>query len=269
MKDDCPLPGQLRPVRQTLLLWGRGAVVVMALLAGAGGSGSVSAAELACPDFAPFKMTGIPDSRPGIDVEVIQAVFGAMEEPVSFQPVPWKRGLELARAGRVDGLCGCSYLPEREEEFLFSDMLGTHHQGLFSRDREGALSGGGPVYTSISELKGQTVAVVRGYALEKELTEAGVDVLPVVDDAQMVRVLASGRVNVAYAYRDVFRYHAAQSGVRGAFSYSNLRNEPYYLCLSRSVAGAEDRMARFNKGLRDLRHRGTYSTIWNSYGAGL
>lgn len=237
--------------------------MILALLLLLLGVTPLRAADLACPDFAPFKMTGIPDSRPGIDVEVLSAVFAGLREPITFQPMPWKRGLELARAGRVDGLCGCSYLPEREQEFLFSDVLGEHHQGLFTHggaNRQWLLT--------LADLKGLTVAVVRGYALQKDLRDTGAEVMEVVDDAQLVKVLSSGRVDAVYTYRDVFRYHARQSGRTEIFLYHPVRSEPYYLCLSRAVPAAADLMTRFNRGLQDLRQQGLYQKIWDSYGSG-
>lgn len=250
-------PGALRAC--LLSAFGVGAGLVALLWP----SGPLRATDLACPDFAPFKMTGIPGSRPGIDVEVLGAVFAALREPVSFQPVPWKRGLELARAGRVDGLCGCSYLPEREEEFLFSDVLGEHHQGLFTRSGEDGGRAAG-----LTALKGQTVGVVRGYALQKDLIDSGAEVMEVVDDAQLVKVLSSRRVDAAYTYRDVFRYHARQLAASESFDYHPVRVEPYYLCLSRAVPGAAELMPRFNRGLQDLRQQGQYQRIWDSYRSG-
>ncbi|GAB3121196.1 substrate-binding periplasmic protein [Novispirillum itersonii] len=237
-----------------------GAVVLMALM---GGAAPALAADLACPDFAPFKMTGIPNSRPGIDVEVLGAVFASVQEPVRFQPVPWKRGLELARAGRVDGLCGCSRRPEREQEFLFSDVLGEHHQGLFTRG-----NGADSPYKALTDLKGRMVAVVRGYALQKDLQDSGAEVMEVVDDAQLVRVLSSGRVDAVYTYRDVFRYHVGQLGIPEGFIYHPIRVESYYLCLSRVLPSSADLMDRFNRGLKDLRQSGGYQKIWDSYGSG-
>lgn len=226
----------------------------------------VRAAQLACPDFAPFKMAGMAGQRPGIDIEVLQAVFSRIGEPVTFLPMPWKRALEQARAGRVDGLCGCSYLPERENEFLFSDKLGYHHQGLFS-PAEAPL----PPETRLADLAarpdGRPVGVVRGYTLENQLSGAGVAVLNVVDDAQLVRVLANNRVDAVYAFRDVLRFYEKAEGLGETFVYTPVGREPYFVCLSRAAPGAEALLGRINRGLATVRADGTYDRIWQSYGA--
>ncbi|RED52228.1 substrate-binding periplasmic protein [Aestuariispira insulae] len=216
--------------------------------------------SLACTSFPPFKIQDETGSRLGIDVEVTREAFKEVGYSASFGFFPWKRTLKMAELGEVNGLCGCSYLPEREAGFVFSDILGIHSQGVFLANQ--AMN---RQIASLDDLAGLRVAAVRGYAVVKDLQNRNIEVFEANDDRQLLRMLLAGRVDAVYTYRDILLYNYALSGAKGDIHYFEINSQPYYLCMSRQTANAEQLIRDFNRGLRQLRYDGRYQKIWDSY----
>ena len=216
--------------------------------------------RLACSSFPPFKIEDPEGKRQGIDVDVLNAAFKAVNRETDIAFYPWKRALRTVELGNSDALCGCSYLPEREENFIFSDVLGQHSQGVFLS----AVTDLRKV-DQISDLANHRVGAVRGYAVHKELLEQKINVSDATDDKQLLRMLLAGRVDAVYTYRDILLYNYSISGSSGNITYFETSSQPYYACVSRKAPGAEQIVEDLNRGLRIIRYDGSYQEIWDSY----
>ena len=239
------------------------ALALTPLLALAGTAGMARAetpVKLACTSFPPFKIQDETGKRLGIDVDVARAALKHAGYQAQFSFSPWKRTLKLAELGEVDGLCGCSYLPEREEKFVFSDILGIQSQGVFLAQKAEKKQ-----IAHLDDLAGLRVAAVRGYAVIEDLKGRNIEVFEANDDRQLLRMLMAGRVDAVYTYRDILLYNYALSGAQGDIHYYEISSQPYYLCLSRTNERAEQLAKDFNRGLRQLRFDGRYREIWESY----
>ena len=216
--------------------------------------------NMACSPFAPYKIGTAEQGREGIDVEVMRAAFAQSGHEISTTFYPWKRSKKLVETGQADGLCGCSYLPEREEVFRFSDLLGNHSQGVF-------LANGVELerFDSLEDLRGLTVAAVRGYAPHQELLDHGIKVQEATDDQQLLSMLQNERVQAIYSYRDIVLYTMSHQGGSGNVQYRELNSQPYYLCFSEELEDVDELLEDFNRGLRVIRYNGTYQKIWKSY----
>lgn len=214
--------------------------------------------NLACGPFPPFKIEN--SDKPGIDIDVIKASFLAVGRETKYSFFPWKRAVALTSNGSVDGLCGCSFTPERETSFRFSDIMGHHSQGIFTKSNRV-----GPRIKSLKDLKKLSVATVRGYVIQSELKALGIENVGVLDHRQLVSMLLNDRVDAVYAYRDVFLYNLMRESDSDLIDYIELKSQPYYACISRAIPDSVSITNDLNQGLRIVRHNGQYQKIWQSY----
>lgn len=220
-------------------------------------------AHLACTNFPPFKIesttTGAPHS--GIDLDIIEQAFGVTGQTVSFDFYPWKRAVAMVQKGKAHALCGCDYRPEREEEYIYSDMVGFHSQGVF-------VTADSPItdVQSLHDLSGKTIGTVRGYALEKTLADMpNIKIAPANNGDQLLSQLLNKRVDAIYAYRDVILYRQKLSTHAGDIRYFELKSLPYYVCFSRNIPEIRTVVDAFNQGIRTIRFNGIYDDIRQTY----
>lgn len=224
---------------------------------------SKRAVNMACAMFPPYKIESRKESVPhsGIDLDVVRAAFSAAGREVNFEFFPWKRTVKMAERGETDALCGCAYRPEREEKFIYSDMLGLHSQGVFIGD-ESQLK----TVDSLDDLKGRSIAAVRGYAVHSELKAySDIRAVEANDDDQLLLLLNANRVDAIYSYRDIILYRMAMSTNSRKIRYFEFSSQPYYLCFSRQQPDIQSIVDDFNRGLRVIRFNGLYQDIWQSY----
>lgn len=222
-----------------------------------------STVQAACTNFPPYKIekTSKNDIHRGIDLDVIEAAFALSETSVNFEFFPWKRTVYMAQNGQTDVLCGCAYRPEREADFIYSDMLGNHSQGIFITE-ESKLK----TVTNFDDLKGMSIAAVRGYAVHEELkSRSDITVIEAKDDRQLIDLLLASRVDAIYSYRDIILYRLSFNAKTRKVRYFEFSSQPYYLCFARQKPNAKALVETFNKGLRTIRFNGTYTKIWSNY----
>jgi polar amino acid transport system substrate-binding protein len=238
--------------------------IVTLLAAGLSGAGVHAAGKLriACNDFPPHKIeTPGPDGRLGFDVDIISEALQRAGWSVNILYLPWKRALELAMRGEVDGLCSCSYVKEREQTLLFSKELGAVSVGLFARDTA-ALNG----IDDIADLKGRKVAVVGGYNLEGELEKAGALVQATSTDKNALDMLVGGNIDLLYGYELPTRHFMGAEAQEITLEYREMHRNAYYFCVTRALSDAEQVMSDFNQGLTDMGQDGAIARILERYG---
>ena len=225
----------------------------------------VSAAQttlrLACNDFPPHKIEHRgDDGLAGFDVDIIGEALKRSGWSSKISYMPWKRALELTERGDYDGLCSCSHTEEREAKLLFSDQLGAVSVGLFARSEQ-ALAG----ISSVADLAHRKVVTVGGYNLETELVQAGAAVETTSSDKNAVDMLVGGHVDLLYGYRLTIRHFIGAAPRSSSIVYQEIRHNPYYFCLSRSLPGAPDAMRSFNRSLAEMWQDGSIQRILDRY----
>lgn len=218
--------------------------------------------KMACTNFPPYKIKESDgEAHGGIDLDVMRAAFAQTNRNVEFTFYPWKRSVAMVTKGQADALCGCSYRPEREKDFIFSDMLGEHSQGVFINENSDI-----ETIDNLQNLKGLTIASVRGYAVSEELKQnKNIESLEINDDKQLLGLLNANRVDAIYSYRDIILYRMSFNSNAKKVRYFELSKQPYYLCFSRTKENISSVVDDFNKGLRTIRFNGAYQAIWNKY----
>ncbi|RCK28410.1 hypothetical protein TH8_03370 [Thalassospira profundimaris] len=227
-------------------------------------AGNHETITLACNPFPPAKIAD-KATEPGYDVEILRAAFATRNITLLTPFYPWKRAYFLARTGQVDGLCSCSYLPEREADFLFSDILGHVRVAIYST-RDEVL---GSVET-LADARDMTVGVVNGYNLETAARKAGLDIIMANSETTLVNLLLSKRLDAALSFRAPMDY-VLNVGKSGATDIDKIKskilsNDPYYSCISRTTEHASLLLAQLNVGLSTIRKNGLYDKILAKYG---
>tara|TARA_E500000318_G_scaffold104119_1_gene109795 strand:- start:559 stop:1470 length:912 start_codon:yes stop_codon:yes gene_type:complete len=227
-------------------------------------AGKHTTVTLACNPFPPSKIAGTA-SEPGYDVEILRAAFATRNITLITPFYPWKRAYFLARTGQVDGLCSCSYLPEREKDFLFSDLLGHVRVAVYAT-RQDIVDN----VNTIEDARNMTVGVVNGYSLEASARDAGLDIIMANSEATLVNLLLSRRLDAVLSFKSPIDYLIKHGGNTmpdiSSLKTKIIANNPYYSCITKNIDGSEELMAQFNLGLQTIRNNGLYENILAKYG---
>ncbi|MEH6404393.1 MAG: transporter substrate-binding domain-containing protein [Sneathiella sp.] len=229
---------------------------------GAGGPAlGDGSAVFACNEFPPYKMEKSASGLPGFDVEFLKESFRRVGISVDIQYMPWKRALEQARKGQVNGVCSCSRTQEREEYLYFSSPLGKASSGLFSLIENNYSS-----LNTIEEIGSQSVGVIRGYNLLENLHEAKAkNIYELSNERQGLKMLLKGRLDFYYSYEAPTRYYLAKQKHSDKIFYKETTLKHYYSCFSKASEGSEKLLEKFNAGLALIRNDGTYDKILTKY----
>jgi polar amino acid transport system substrate-binding protein len=236
------------------------------LIAGGAARSDEAPVKLACNDFPPLKIEH-PDASglPGSDVEILQEIFKRAGIGLSIEYFPWKRAFVEAQRGEVDGLCSCSYVAERENIFHFTDEIGQTSVGLFTLANTTL-----PEITSLVALKAEVgdatrVGVVAGYNLETDLDQFHVNRDSVVDDKATLEMLQKRRFDYLYSYKAPIDYIRQSKPDAPELRYTELRSNPYYVCLSKQVPRNAGLLAKINTAIAGMRKDGAIDQILDKY----
>lgn len=213
-----------------------------------------------CVHFPPSKFETPVDGLPGFVIEFLNEAFARSGLTVEYKYYPWSRALSNAMNGTVDGLCSCSYHPDRDEKLIYSTPLGENNAVIFFRNSEAP-----PQIKSISELTGQTVAVVRGYNLHKELISKNVKPMPVNDEKSGIKLLLKKRIDLFYSFKAPGQYALSKYAEKDEIGHYVVSTQPYFACISKSRPKAADTIRLLNGGLSAIRKDGTYDRILDKY----
>ena len=217
--------------------------------------------RIGCDGFPPNAFDPAASDRTGYDVDNILDAAEASGLEVEFAFQPWRRSIALTKQGQLDGLCVCSYRPDREKWLLYSDELGRTVAGIFL-----APDYDGPEIRGFADLQNLRLGVVGGYNLEVVLRDRGVEALTVLDEFAGLRMLQYGRIDAYLGHWSVGRFYMSERNLDPGFPFIETDTTPYHLCVRRSLPNAEDVVRRFNQGLAVIRGNGTYDANVAAYG---
>ena len=215
----------------------------------------------ACNEFPPYKMENSASGLRGFDVEFLEEAFKRVDISLEIQYMPWKRALEQARTGKVNGVCSCSKTRGREAYMLFSAPLGKASSGFFSLAKREF-----PKLDTIDKIGNHSVGVIRGYNLLENLENAGAkSIYELSNELQGLNLLLKGRIDYYYSYDAPTRYYLAQLKQSADVYYNEFTVKDYYSCFSKAAGGAEELLKKFNTGLSQIKNDGTYEEILAKY----
>lgn len=208
--------------------------------------------ELTSLEWPPYTGSELPQK--GASMAVVKAAFEAMDYDLKVRFLPWQRAVDQAK--EEDAVAG--YFPEYhaeslEEDFIFSDSIGTGPLGLVERTDD-------PVeWSSLEDLSDHTIGTVSGYVNTAEFDAMAEDgelsVEPVTDDATNLRKVAGGRIPLAVIDSNVLEYLLSDelSNLKGEVQMNDklLEEKELFVAFTRNDKG--ERLAEvFNKGLEKI-----------------
>jgi len=219
--------------------------------------------RLTTAEFSPFTSKNLKYN--GVVNRIVAEAFALEGVKVEFSWFPWKRAY---RAANEEGWDGSSYwykTPEREKDFLFSDVLINSTYAFFH------LKDVPFHWNSLEDLQGIPIGGTIGYFYKEmfaPLEEAGkLDVQWVPKDEHNLKKLFKKRINIfpsnIDAAFDLMQTHFTPKEIK-SFTYhpKPLRQSPAYLILSKKINGNERMLKLFNKGLKRLKASGKYDQFF-------
>jgi len=202
---------------------------------------------------------------------IVNEAFAAAGYDVVYSFLPWKRALQEAASGELDGSPGWKSTPERAASFLFSDPVITS-TSVFFHTTWAPFS-----WKNLDDLKGLRIAVAAGYSYganfdaavaEKRLT---VDVAK--DDITGFRMLIDKHVDLVLVNRDVghdiLRRQLAPDDA--AFITEDpmpVDEQPSFLAISKKAPHADQLLDDFNRGLATVREQGLLDRVQRDLASG-
>lgn len=239
----------------------RGAVVALACMALAAPARE-PVAVVTGNGYGPFADSDLPNG--GLATELVRRVFAEMDRPAEIAFEPWRRGYNKTLKGRYRATFPYIRMPERTEEFYYSDPLFTVQLRVFVHaDRP---------FEELDDLSGKTLCVPLGYAIT-------MDVRRLLDDlnydqgeprsmAQCFRMLESGRVDFVV----ITRRHAQAVIDELPLDWEAVRylddvdvSSELHLIVPRDLDDARALLDSFNAALARLRERGEVKPIGRHY----
>ncbi len=199
----------------------------------------------------------------GIDYDVIASAFQAVGYDVQVRLLAWEECLQQLDAGGADGIFQITCTPEREERYVFSDLLRTAETALFALSNQ---------TTKLSEtvalreqLQSFTLGVLSGYSYDSAIDSLD-PTMKVEVDRQEDLLLGLKERRFALAVMDVgvAAFLADKLGISAIE-----RVEGFTVTRELHVAfrsARQDLVSPFNEGLKKLNQQGALQRIAKRYG---
>jgi polar amino acid transport system substrate-binding protein len=214
--------------------------------------------------WAPFTGESLPGM--GKTWRVIQAIMEPQGYITELQFMPWARALKSVESGDCDALPDAFHTKERSVWAWYSAPYSEVKTVFFKRKDKQIL------FNTLADLKGLTIGVIRGAAVNPDFDHA--DYLKkqeVVDERQGLAMLHADRIDL-YVTGDLSGLHQLTLMTE---KHPNITQEieiitPYlaknklHLAISKKAKHGQTILRDFNQGLADLIKSGEYHSIFQS-----
>ncbi|MEH6474975.1 MAG: transporter substrate-binding domain-containing protein [Sneathiella sp.] len=213
-------------------------------------------------DYTPF--TDRKLKRGGMASELVEEAFKAAGWTVKYEWLPWKRGYEMAKSGKIDGAIPWTQRPDRLPHFLFSDAIVSMKEQVWARADSTA--------TSYEDLKGKTGCLPAGYGPPAELkplfesgavkrdTPRGMTLCFKKLLAKRVDFIVVNSVQAASIVKSSVDDAASVKAIISADAETKL-----HVLVGKDHPKGAAIIAAFNKGLAALKSSGDYEKIVSSH----
>lgn len=198
----------------------------------------------------------------GVASRIVSEAFALEGIAVQWEFHPWARSLQLAQSGKRAGSAVWLYSEERERQFFISDPVVDSGYYLFHR-KNYVLD-----WQTIDNLGGRRIGGTRSYdygeAFQQAEAEGRIAVRRSTSDELNFRLLLAGRIDLfpmdkVVGFDMLHQHFSAAERAQLSFHPKPLRSDSLHLLLARNVAGNDELIARFNRGLAQLRDSGKIS----------
>jgi ABC-type amino acid transport substrate-binding protein len=209
--------------------------------------------------FAPFEFQDIDGKFTGIDMDILEAVSEDQHFSYKLQVIGFNAAVQSLESKQSDGvIAGMSITDERKKKFDFSDPY-------FD---SGVVMGIGKnsTITSYSDLKGKKVAIKTGTEgasfAESIKDKYGFTVAYFEDSANMYEDVRTGNSVACFEDYPVLGY-AISKNVGLKIVTQKEHGNSYGFAVNKGLNA--ELLAKFNKGLADIKANGKYQAILDKY----
>jgi len=210
--------------------------------------------RLASGEWYPYQSQSLREG--GYVAHIVKDAFAISGINVELVYLPWARGFNEVRAGRLDGSFVYSHTQERQKHVLFSDEILSVEIAVFHRTGEKI------VWDELADLGKYRIGGVLGYDYGvKDLEESGVLTIQRIDNQLgNYQKLLSGRIDLLFEYPKVGVQFIAKADAEQIIEMNPklLNMMSYSLIISKKHPRASELIKAFNKGLAEIRTRGVY-----------
>ena len=192
--------------------------------------------------------------------EILVEAFDQVGYTVTVEFRPWARSLNDVKKGDKDILCGAYYTQEREEFLAYSQPIAEVQDVLFMK------KGRNITYQQLTDLKPYKIGVVRGAAHGKEFDAADfLNKEEVTHSGQNIRKLLVDKIDLMAGPKDVIEFIIQRDyplfvdkivAVNPPLSTNKI-----YFGFSKKVAGYQELLKAFSKGLTLIKKDGSYDYL--------
>ncbi|WP_239057171.1 ABC transporter substrate-binding protein [Desulfovibrio sp. JC010] len=217
-------------------------------------------------EYLPYSIyeDGVPT---GSDIEILQECFRRMDVDVKILLVPWKRALQMAMLGQVDGIFGAVKTPERQEKLYYSDPVRVEQISLFVRNDSKLQFDG-----NLENLQGHSFGVIRDFSygprIDEFLAKASESgrVERVVDTEMNLAKLIKGRFDLLVGDHFSTLHTVSKADLAGQVRSLEppVAENNIYITFSKKRKLVSFR-EHFNAALRSIREDGTWERIMQKY----
>ena len=197
--------------------------------------------------------------------EILVEAFDQVGYTVTVEFRPWARCLSDVKKGDKDILCGVYYTQEREEFLAYSQSIGEIQDVLFMKE------GRNITYQQLTDLKPYKIGVLRGAAHGKEFDAADfLNKEEVTHYGQNIRKLLVDKIDLMAGPRDVIKF-IIKRDYPLFIDKIKVVNPPLnmnkiYFGFSKKVAGYQELLKAFSKGLELIKKDGTFNYLAEKHG---
>ncbi len=217
-------------------------------------------------DYAPYADSKLPEG--GMTTDLVKHAFAAVNTEIKIEWRPWARGLEETRHGVFAGTYPYLKTPEREKDFLYSDVVVKIQDRAFIKAGNNKFD-----FSNIPGLVGTTICLPLGWTtspwLNDMIKNEQVKVSRPRDISSCVKIVNAGRAD--YFVTDEAQGNAAlktggvPAGAVVMAESAPLADNSLYLIVGKSQPGSKELLERFNKGLAAIRKNGIYDKIFKAH----
>lgn len=217
-------------------------------------------------EFPPFSYSRGATAS-GAFPETVEATCALLQWRCTIEVLPWRRALQQAEEGVVDGIFTVIQSPARQAAFFITPMLVSSGYDFYTQRSSNFR------YTQPSDLSGRRVGVYgpsgTSFTLEKSVQQTlDITVEMVTNNQRLLLMLNAGRFGregVVVLNRDVARHLIEHESLYAVRHAGHLASIEYGIGFSRKKVSAAQFQA-FNQGLNTLRSNGQLATILRRYG---